>query len=76
MLEADGDSPWIGRQYCMTVNDDGSGARTVAATRRQMHLVLAATEWTTLRDLFRRAWQSPELQRRLQELQLEYGEQG
>jgi hypothetical protein len=36
----------------------------------------AATEWTALRDLFRRAWQSPELQRRVQEPQLEYGEQG
>ena len=76
MLEADGDGTWIGRQYVTTVNDDGSGARTVAATRRQLHFSLAATEWTALRDLFRRAWQSPELQRRLQELQLEYGEQG
>jgi hypothetical protein len=76
MLEANGDRAWIGRQYVTTVHDDGSGARTVSATRRQMHFVLSATEWTALRDLFRRAWQSPELQRRLQELQLEYGEQG
>jgi hypothetical protein len=76
MLDADGDRAWIGRQYVATVHDDGSGVRTVATTRRQMHFVLAATEWTALRDLFRRAWQSPELQRRLQELELEYGEQG
>ncbi|MGH9411187.1 MAG: hypothetical protein ACRD1V_17230 [Vicinamibacterales bacterium] len=76
MLEADGDPPWIGRQYVMTVNNDRSGARTVSATRRQIQFILSATEWTTLRDLFRRAWESPELQRWLQELQLEYGEQG
>jgi hypothetical protein len=76
MLEADGDRAWIGRQYVTTVHDDGSGARTVLAARRQMHFSVTATEWTALRDLFRRAWQSPELQRRVQELQLEYGEQG
>jgi hypothetical protein len=76
MLEADGDGTWIGRQYVTTVNDDGSGARTVLAARRQMHFSTTAAEWTALRDLFRRAWQSPDLQRRVQELQLEYGEQG
>jgi hypothetical protein len=76
MLDADGDRAWIGRQYVAAMHDDGSGARTVAATRRQLHFSLAATEWTALRDLFRRAWQSPELQRRVQDLQLEYGEQG
>jgi hypothetical protein len=41
-----------------------------------MYFDLSATEWITLRDLFRRAWQSAELQRWLAELQLEYGEQG
>jgi hypothetical protein len=76
MLEADGDRAWIGRQYVTTLKHGGSGARTVLAARRQMHFSVIATEWTALRDLFRRAWQSPELQRRLQELELEYGEQG
>jgi hypothetical protein len=76
MLDAVGDRPWIGRQYVTTVHDDGSGARTVSAARRQLRFSVTATEWTALRDLFRRAWQSPELQGRLQVLQLEYGEQG
>jgi hypothetical protein len=76
MLEAEGDRPWIGRHYAMAVDDDGSGVRRVSPTRRQMDFDLSATEWTALRDLFRRAWQSPELQRWLAELQLEYGEQG
>jgi hypothetical protein len=76
MLDTGGDRPWIGRQYVTTVHDDGSGARTVSAARRQLRFSVTATEWTALRDLFRRAWQSPELQGRLQVLQLEYGEQG
>jgi hypothetical protein len=76
MLEVDGDRPWMGRHYAMAVDDDGSGARRVSPTRRQMYFDVSATEWTALRDLFRRAWQSPELQTWLQELQLEYGEQG
>jgi hypothetical protein len=33
-------------------------------------------EWEALRDLFQKAWATPEVQRWLQELQLEYGEQG
>jgi hypothetical protein len=76
MLELEGDRPWIGRHYAMAVDDDGSGAYRVSPTRRQMHFELSATEWTAMRDLFRRAWQRPELQHWLAELQLEYGEQG
>ena len=76
MLEVDGDRPWVGWQYATVIDADGSGTRRVSPTRRQMHFILSATEWTVLRDLFRRAWQSPELQRWLQELQLEYGEHG
>jgi len=75
MLEAAGDRPWIGRHYTMAVADDGSGARRVTWTRGQMYFDLSATEWAALRDLFRRAWDSPELQQWLAELQLEYGEQ-
>jgi len=33
-------------------------------------------EWNALRELFQKAWAIPELQRWMQELQLEYGEQG
>jgi hypothetical protein len=76
MLDVDGDRSWTGRQYVMTVANDGSAARHVFAPRRQMRFILTATEWTSLRDLFRRAWQLPELQRSLQALQLEYGEHG
>jgi hypothetical protein len=76
MLDLDGDRSWTGRQYLMTVANDGSGTRHVSLPRRQMQFILTAIEWTTLRDLFRRAWQLPELQRSLQELQLEYGEHG
>jgi hypothetical protein len=76
MLEVEGDRSWLGRHYAMLVDDDGSGARRVLPTRRQMHFDVSATERTALRDVFRRAWQSPELQRWLAALQLEYGEQG
>ncbi len=34
------------------------------------------TEWNALRELFQKAWAIPELQRWMQELKLEYGEQG
>jgi hypothetical protein len=76
MLEAEGDRPWLGRQYVMAVDDDGSGTRRVLPTRRQLYFMLSPKEWTVLRDLFRCAWQSRELQCWLAELQLEYGEQG
>jgi hypothetical protein len=76
MLEAGGDRPWMGRYYAMAVDDDGSGARRVSPSRRQMSFDLSATEWTALGDLFRRASQSAALQHWLAELELEYGEQG
>jgi hypothetical protein len=76
MLESESDVGWMGRYYAMAVDDDGSGAHRVSPSRRQMYFDLSATEWAALRDLFRRAWQSPELQRGLEELELEYGEQG
>ena len=76
MLEAGGDRPWGGRHFGMSVDDEPSGMHRVSSIRRQMFFALSATEWITLRDLFRRAWQSPELQPWLTELQLEYGEQG
>jgi len=34
------------------------------------------TEWNALRELFQKAWAIPELQQWMQELKLEYGEQG
>ena len=76
MLEAEGDRPWMGRHYAMAVDDEVSGTHRVSPMRRQMYFDVSATEWTALRDLFRRAWQRPELQSWLAELQLEYGEQG
>ena len=36
----------------------------------------SASEWIALRDLFRKAWESPDRQRWIVELQQEYGEQG
>jgi hypothetical protein len=33
-------------------------------------------EWLRLRDLFRQAWEKPEITERMAALQLEYGEQG
>jgi hypothetical protein len=33
-------------------------------------------EWDALRELFRKAWPSPEIQRWLAELRMEYGEHG
>jgi hypothetical protein len=76
MLDAVGDPPWMGRHYAMAVDEDGSGTHRVSPMRRQMYFDVSATEWTALHDLFHRAWQSPELQRWLAALQLEYGEQG
>jgi hypothetical protein len=48
------------------------------AGRRQRDIEIAFTdkEWLRLHDLFRQAWEKPEITERMAALQLEYGEQG
>jgi hypothetical protein len=49
---------------------------TLGLKRQDMRVEFSACEWQALRDLFGQAWQSPELQRCVQELQQQYGEHG
>jgi hypothetical protein len=53
------DRPWIGRYY--TVGDAPAGARRLTVLRRRLSLEFSRTEWITLTDLLRRAWQIPAL---------------
>jgi hypothetical protein len=52
-----------------------AGTRTLWL-KRAAWIDFSASEWIALRDLFRKACESPDLQRWIVELQQEYGEQG
>jgi hypothetical protein len=75
MVTRDAAGPWLGRHYSMTV-DGRAGMFRVRSVQRQVHFDLSKREWTTLRDLVRRAWQTPGLSHWLSELQQQYGEHG
>jgi hypothetical protein len=80
MLEEFGDLPaWNGRFFraVVTTNED-SGEIKYTLWPKQQNVEIAFTdkEWLRLRDLFRQAWEKPEIAERLAALQLEYGEQG
>jgi len=77
MLEGVSDQPWHGRCFfCVASKDQERTTRTLWLKRQDVRVEFSECEWNELRDLFRQAWQSPDLQRRMHELEQEYGEQG
>ena len=68
---------WNGRHFLMTrVKEKGPAKFTLWLRQSDVGIEFTEKEWEALRELFQRAWVIPEVQRWLQELQLEYGEQG
>jgi hypothetical protein len=77
MLDGVRDRVWNGRHFRTSVAADPK-ATTFSLTLKasDVRLELHESEWLALRDLFRDAWQRPELARWLSALAQEYGEQG
>jgi hypothetical protein len=70
---------WNGRHFrAIRWTDEESGEIRYSLQPKQQDIEIGFTdkEWTRLGDLFRQAWQKPEIIARLTELSLEYGEQG
>ena len=80
MLEGVGQLPaWNGRYFhAVLTASEASGETKYTLWPKQQDLQINFTdkEWQRLRDLFREAWEKPEIVERLAALQLEYGEQG
>jgi hypothetical protein len=68
---------WNGRHFVATPSKE-KGVTQVTLRLRQNDVSIDFTEkeWAALRELFQKASAFPEIQRWLEELQLEYGEQG
>jgi hypothetical protein len=56
--------------------EKGATKFTLWLRQNDVGIEFTESEWNALRELFRKAWAIPEIQRWLQELQNEYGEQG
>jgi hypothetical protein len=68
---------WSGRHFLMTVSKEKGGTRfSLDLRQHDVSIDFTETEWDALRELFQKGLAIPEIQRWLQELQLEYGEQG
>jgi len=68
---------WNGRHFLMTASKEkGSTKYTLWLRQNDVGIDFTESEWNALRQLFQKAWAIPELQRWLQELQNEHGEQG
>jgi len=68
---------WNGRHFLVTPSEEKGAAKfTVWLRQNDVGIDFIESEWNALRDLFQKAWAIPEIQRWLQELQNEYGEQG
>jgi hypothetical protein len=77
MLEAPIDRLWQGRYFFTVMSDNkGEASTRTLLLKRDATVDFAESEWIALRDLFRQAWQSSDLQRWIGELEQEYGEQG
>jgi hypothetical protein len=69
--------PWNGRHFFAEVSKEkGPTKCTLWLKQNEVGIDFSENEWNALRDLFRQAWENPELQRWLQGLRQEYGEQG
>jgi hypothetical protein len=68
---------WSGRHFLTTVSKEKGGTRfSLDLRQHDVSIDFTETEWDALRKLFQKGLAIPEIQRWLQELQLEYGEQG
>src|SRR6266704_435567 len=68
---------WSGRHFLMTVSKERGGTKFSLGLRLfVVDADFTESEWDGLRELFQRALAIPEIQRWLEELRLEYGEQG
>lgn len=77
MLESAYDQSWSGRYFHAVVSDDQKPlVRTLRVTQESLSIDVSQTEWNGLRELFREAWQSPDVQWWLAMLGEQYGEQG
>ncbi len=68
---------WNGRHFLVTPSKEkGATKFTLWLRQNDVGIEFTESEWSALRELFQKAWAIPEIQRWLQELQNEYGEQG
>ncbi len=68
---------WSGRHFLMTVSKERGGTKfSLGLRQHDVSVDFTESEWDGLRELFQRALAIPEIQRWLEELRLEYGEQG
>lgn len=68
---------WSGRHFRMAVSKEKSGTKfSLDLRQHDVSINFTETEWDAQRELFQKGLAIPEIQRWLQELQLEYGEQG
>jgi hypothetical protein len=68
---------WSGRHFLMTVSKEKGGTRfSLELRQHDVSIDFTESEWDALRELFQRALAIPEIHRWLEELRLEYGEQG
>lgn len=69
-------SSWNGKHFLTTLSKEKGPTFTLWLRQNDIGIDFTEDEWNALRELFQKAWAIPELQRWMQELQLEYGEQG
>ncbi len=67
---------WNGRHFLTTLSEEKGPTFTLWLRQNDIGIDFTENEWNALRELFQKAWAISELQRWMQELQLEYGEQG
>src|SRR5437016_3616855 len=67
---------WNGRHFLTTLSEEKGPTFTLWLRQNDVGINFTENEWSAVRELFQKAWAIPELQRWVQELQLEYGEEG
>ena len=77
MLDEASDHAWNGQHFFTVVSTNQEPkTRTLWLMRREVSIDFSEGEWQALRDLVHEAWRSADLQRWVQALDQEYGEQG
>ena len=66
---------WHGR-FFFTFTSEAEAPYTLCLNRSRLHVSFSESEWRGLSEIAREAWRRPQLQPWLNELRLEYGEQG
>jgi hypothetical protein len=68
---------WSGRHFLTTISKEkGSAKFSLELRQHDVSIDFTEDEWDAVRELFQKALVIPEIQRWLEELRLEYGEQG